>query len=188
MEQGIGIERSSARKQFVKQHAERVDVAARIDVEAGHECLLGTHVSRGADELLVRSENGFVRQPLVRRGLRDPKIDDLRHRYAVIDRYQNVRRLQIAMDDSLLMRVLHGVANLNKQIQAFPRRKLRLIAIIGNANATDQFHHEEGTAGLRRTGIKDLGDVWVVHERQRLPLDFESADDRFGIHPELDDF
>jgi hypothetical protein len=28
----------------------------------------------------------------------------------------------------------------------------------------------------------------MIHHRQRLPLGFKPGDDRFGVHPQLDDF
>ena len=39
---------------------------------------------------------------------------------AVLDRHQHVRRLQVAVDDSLLVRVLHALADLHEQLQPFP--------------------------------------------------------------------
>ena len=41
-----------ARHQFVKDDPKAVDVAASIDVAAAEFDLLGTHVGRGADEVL----------------------------------------------------------------------------------------------------------------------------------------
>ena len=78
-------ERRPAREQFVEEHAERVDVAARINVQATHLGLLGAHVGRRADELLERSVNGFVGQPLIGCCFGDPKIDYLGHRCPVMD-------------------------------------------------------------------------------------------------------
>ena len=43
--------RRRAGEQLVEQHAERIDVAAGIDVEAVHLGLLGAHVERRADHL-----------------------------------------------------------------------------------------------------------------------------------------
>src|SRR6185369_8448986 len=34
---------------------------------------------------------------------------------------------------------------------------------------------------------ENLGDVWMVHHGQRLPLGFETRDDAFGVHSQLDD-
>ena len=54
-------------------------------------------------------------------------------------------------------------------------------------HAADEFHDEEGPAKLRRTGVEDLGDVRVLHHRERLPLLLEAGDDLLRIHAEIDD-
>ena len=109
----LGIKGRHPREQFVKQHAQRVNIAARVDVQPAHFRLLRAHVRRRADELLECREQRLVGQsPL--RGLGDSEINHLRHRHAVVQRYQDVRWLDVAMDDSLLMRVLDRVANLRE--------------------------------------------------------------------------
>ena len=49
--QPILVERRGARQQLVQQHAQRIDVAPRVDVQAGHLRLFGAHVERRADHL-----------------------------------------------------------------------------------------------------------------------------------------
>ena len=41
---------------------------------------------------------------------------------------------------------------------------------------------------FRHSGIQHLGDVRMVHHRQRLPLGLEPGDDLLGVHAQLDDF
>src|SRR2546430_12763158 len=55
-------------RSFIKQDAQGINVAARVDVHARKQRLLGTHVSRRADELLKGSEDGFVRELLAAGG------------------------------------------------------------------------------------------------------------------------
>ena len=82
-DQGFRIKGRLAGEQFIKQHAQRVDVAAGINVQTAHLGLLRAHVSRGADELLERSEKGLIGEAyLVRIG--DAEINDFRHRHAVV--------------------------------------------------------------------------------------------------------
>ena len=45
------------------------------------------------------------------------EVDDARHRLAIHLNHQNVCRLQIAMDDGLLVRVLHAFAGLNEELK-----------------------------------------------------------------------
>ena len=44
-----------------------------------------------------------------------------------------------------------------------------------------------GRPGVRRAGVQHLGDVGMVHHRQRLPLGLEAGDDALGVHAQLDD-
>src|SRR6478736_3619323 len=63
-----------------------------------------------------------------------------------------------------------------------------LITIVRDLDATDEFHDEEWPPGFRRPSIEYLGDVWMVHQSQRLSLGFEPGDDAPGVHAWLDDF
>ena len=65
--------------------------------------------------------------------------------------------------------------------------ELVLVAVIGDPHAAHQFHHEVGPAGLGRAGVEDLGDVRMIHQRQRLALGLEAGDDLLGVHAQLDD-
>ena len=88
-----------------------------------HLRLLRTHVGRRADELLELRVNRLVRQPALRR-FGDAEINHLRHGHAVVQRDQDVRGLDVAMDDALLMRVLNGVANVDEQVEPFARGEI----------------------------------------------------------------
>ena len=56
------------------------------------------------------------RQSLANR-LRNPEVDDLGDGYPIVQRHQDIGRLDVAVDDPLLMRVLHRVADRNEQLQ-----------------------------------------------------------------------
>ena len=114
-------------------------------------------------------------QPAGRLG--QAEVDHLGHRCAVVALDQDVRRLQVAVDDPLLVGVLHGRADLAEERQPFREAEPVLVAILGERDALDQFHHEERPAGLGRAGVEDLGDVRVVHQRQGLPLRLEPGQD-----------
>ncbi len=49
------------------------------------------------------------------------EVDHLGHRLAVVQRDQHVGRLEVAVDDPLLMRVLDGLADRHEQLQPLPR-------------------------------------------------------------------
>ena len=63
-----------------------------------------------------------------------------------------------------------------------------LVAVFGDFDAADEFHDKIRPTGFRRPGIEYLGDVGMVHQRQRLPLGLKPGDDTFGVHARLDDF
>ena len=106
------VERRAPGQQFVKQHAQAVNVAARVNVQAAQFRLLRAHVGGRADDLFVSGKKRFVRQRHCLRRLGDAEINDLRHRHAIVERDEDVGRLDVAMDDAFLMRMLDGMANL----------------------------------------------------------------------------
>jgi hypothetical protein len=87
------VQRRLARQQLIQQHPQRVNVAARVDVQRAHLRLLRTHIRRRADELLERREHRFVRQHLTRGGLGNTEVDDFGDWPAVAKRDQDVRGL-----------------------------------------------------------------------------------------------
>ena len=82
--EGLLVERRGAGQQLVEEHAQGVDVAAGVDVQAPVDLgLLGAHVQRRADEL---GEAG-VERLLGERwpgGLGDAEVDDLGDGHAVV--------------------------------------------------------------------------------------------------------
>ena len=91
------------------------------------------------------------------------------------------------MNDSLLMGVLHGLADIDEQLQPLTRAQPGLVAVLRDRHPADQLHHEVGTAGVRRAGIQHPGDIRMVHHRQGLPLGLEPGDHLLGVHARLDD-
>ena len=62
-------------------------------------------------------EQRLLGQPLLR-GLGDAEVDHLRHRLAVVERDQDVGRLDVAVDDALLVRVLDRLADVARTAPA----------------------------------------------------------------------
>ena len=85
------------------------------------------------------------------------------------------------------MRVLHGVADEHEEVEPLAQGEVVLLAELGQAHAAHEFHHEVGPARVGGAGIKHLGDVRMVHEREGLALGLEAGDDLPGVHAELDD-
>ena len=75
----------------------------------------------------------------------------------------------------------------DEELQPLARRELVLVAVVGDGDAADQFHHEVGPAALGGAGVEHAGDVGMVHQGQRLPLGLEAGDHVAGVHARLDD-
>ena len=58
----------------------------------------------------------------------DAEVDDLRHGRAIMQRDHDIGWFQVAMNDSLLMRVLHGLANMDEQLQPLANAQVLLVA------------------------------------------------------------
>ena len=117
----------------------------------------------------------------------DAEVDHLGQRHAVVGGDKHVRGLEVTVDDALLVRVLHRLANLDEQVEPLPGGELVPLAVVGDLDPAHQFHHEVGPAQVGRAGIQHLGDVRMIHHRQRLPLGLEAGDDALRVHAQLDD-
>ena len=71
-------------------------------------------LDRRPDELVQLRVNRRVHEPAFGR-LGDAEVDHLRHRHAVVQRHKNVRRLDVAVNDALLVRVLNRLAHLDEE-------------------------------------------------------------------------
>ena len=59
------------------------------------------------------------------------------------------------------------------------------VTVAVDVGAADQLHYEIRSSGLRRPGIQYLGDVGMLHQRERLSLGLELRDDAAGVHARL---
>ena len=121
-------------------------------------------------------------------GFGDAKIDHLHHRHAILHGAQHIGRFQIAVDDPFLMSVLYCFADGDEELQSRSSRKLVPIAKLGNRQAAEQIHDEIRASGGCFAPIQDMGNVGVIHQRQRLALGFEAGDDLLAVHARLENF
>src|SRR6266436_7063780 len=63
-----------------------------------------------------------------------------------------------------------------------------LVAVFRDLDPADEFYDEVWATGFGRPRIENLGDVGVIHQRQRLPLGFKPGDHALRVHSRLDDF
>jgi hypothetical protein len=108
----------------------------------GYVCLIMDTLTRRSDDVeFVFGQSPVVRELLLG-CLGDAEVDDLGYRHAIVQSDEDVRRLDIAVNDALLMRVLDRLADLDEEIEAVLRGELILVAVIGDADAPHQFHDE----------------------------------------------
>src|SRR4051812_3759065 len=134
--EGTLVEGCRARQKFVKQHAQRVDVATGVDVHARKLGLLGAHVEWSTDELVEFGEQRPLgERPAGRLG--HAEVDDFGYGRVVDDRYQDIGGLQIAVNDPLLVGVLHRPADEDEQLQPLGDGKPFTVAIVCDRDAAD---------------------------------------------------
>jgi hypothetical protein len=89
--------------------------------------------------------------------------------------------------DSLVVRVLNGLADGDKQIQPLAGREIVAVTKIGDRDPLNQLHDEVRTTGFGRSPIQHMDDVLVIHHRQGLAFRLETGDHLPRVHPRLDD-
>ena len=183
--QAFGRERQTAREQFVEHHAEGVDVRARVDVDLVGG-LLRTHVFERADEAAVRRQQRDIEQSRAER-LRDSEVDHRRRGTAVAIAHEDVRRLEIAVQDALLVRGLDRVADGREQIDARRQVERAFVAIARDRLPGHEVHAEERPFVGRHPGVEDARHVGVFEQRQCLPFDGEAGQDLARVHARADD-
>ena len=181
------IDRCGACEEFVENYAERVDVAAGVDIGGAEIGLLGTHVTQRADQHPDLREGGLLSE--FRTGcLGQTEIDDSRYRHPLLQFDQNVRGLDVAVNDALLMGVLDGLADGNEERETFGHGEPVGIAVAGDRQPIHEPHHEVWGAGRGGAGFENARDVGMIHHREGLSLAFETSDHQPGIHAGLDHF
>ena len=90
------------------------------------------------------------------------------------------------MHDQVLVRVLHGVADLAEETQALLDRELLLLAPVGDRHALDVLQDEVRHALLGRAAVEQPRDVGVLEVREDLPLVPEARDRGAALQLELE--
>ena len=93
----------------------------------------------------------------------------------VVKADQAIRRLQIAMDDPFVRRVLHRMTHVREQAEPFFQWQAGAVAVFRERDAFDVFHHEVGTALIGHAAVENLRNVRMIHHGQGLPFDFASG-------------
>ena len=133
----------NAAQQLVQDGAQGVDVRPGVDVLPRGGGLLRAHVGGGAHLMSVRRHRRRIGGRQVDR-LGHPEVDDLGARLIAGTCHEDVGRLEIAVDDPLLVRVLDAVAHLDEQVQPLPDRQTVPVTELVQRNSLHVFHGEVG--------------------------------------------
>jgi hypothetical protein len=109
--------------------------------------------------------------------LRKPEVEQL----DALLRHQDVGRLQVAMDDPLLVRGVERVADLDARLDGLIEGHRP-----GDGLAVDELHHEVAAAVVL-ADVVQRADVRVVERRDRLRLALEPLGERafHGLHRDV---
>ena len=135
----LGTERGPACQQLVKNRSKGVDVGKRPDLMRLAGRLLRGHVAGSADHRpgLRLSQAGERR---VGELLRQAEVRHLRHPGG---RQKDVRRLQIAVDDAVLVDEVHRPGQSADQFGRLHRRDRRRADLVGEASPLDVLEREK---------------------------------------------
>src|SRR5271154_3304164 len=181
----LGIEWERTGQQLVEHHAERVNVGTRVQVMNARIGLLRAHVSRRSDEATRLCEYSLAGR-LRPDHFRQTEINDPGRGFAIHFDHQDIGRLQVAVDDGLLVRVQHAVADFYEEFQTLADFELMLVAVGSDRKALYVLHHKVRLAVGSGASVEDFGDRGVIHNRQRLTFGLESLQDGLVVYSGAD--
>jgi hypothetical protein len=174
------------REQLVEDDAQRVDVAADIEIRGVPRDLLGAHVGECPYDLADARVRRRVHVGVGR--ARHAEVEDLRLARLVDE---HVPRLEIAVDDPLLVRVVNAVADPRDDLELLARRQAGLLGVLAQGGARDQLHREvrlRPGAGVGGARFEDLRDARVMELAEQDGLLLEAPERLWRCDPGLDHF
>jgi hypothetical protein len=152
---GIAAIRRTSGEQLVQRGTERVDVASAIGRQSPH--LLRRQIVRSPDDFSCRGDAWLVDRS------RKAEVDDDRVKRIVIESIdEDVRRLQIAMNDLPFMREVNRTRNVTDDRHLLLERELR--RELFERLRIDPLHRDVETIALL-SDIEDTADVRMIDPR-----------------------
>src|SRR5579883_757612 len=160
-------------QQLVQNHPERVDIAGGRYRLPPH--LLGTRIF-GREGV---HERGFHARGRTH-DFGNAEIQQFGH---AVRRDQNIARLQVAMNDQVLMSIVDRRTDGSEQLQAAGDVERVLVAMSINGRALYQLHDNVGNAIVGGATIQQASNVRVVETGQDLALIAKALPDEVRIEP-----
>src|SRR6201999_1651757 len=103
--------------------------------------------------------------------LRDAEVQEL-HR--AVRRDQDIRRLQVAVNDQVAVCIGNRVAHLEKQSEALLESGIDESAVVGDGASFDELHRHVGTPVIGYAAVVQPRNAGVLQPRQNLAFSLES--------------
>ena len=136
-----------------------VDIGCRGDLIAAYLFGAGVLGRQRTPAGAGHGEGGVSRECIRVEQLGDPEVQQFD--FPVVGD-QDVRRLDVAMDDQVGVGVLDGLGDIEEQPQPPLDGALIRVAILRDRLAVDVFHRQPGLAVRRRAAVYQPGDVGMV--------------------------
>ena len=164
--------RMPTQNELVRDAAQRVDVCAAIDIRAA--TLFWREIQRRADHRTARG----VLDAIGDEQLYETKIEKLYDRPLLVGNphEERVRRLQIAVHESLRVCGLESARDLIENIECLVKRHTTTLEPLVEGFADEMFHHEVAPLIGQRADGCDIDDVRMMERRQRARLALESRE------------
>ena len=161
------VEGEHTRQQLVQQETERVDVRSGVQlVVVGESGGLRAHVrGRTGHELA----GGLVVVHRLSQGPSDAEVDHLDGRPSVDLGHEEIRRLEIAVEDAFLVGVPDSGTGSEKELDPLVQPVPAAIAPVGDRFAVDPLHGDEGSAPFAPRRVADAELEEGRHVRVREP-------------------
>ena len=172
---------AAAGEEFVEQRAEGVHVGGRRDGLAAD--LLGRGVLRRHRAKAGPREP----RPVVFEQARDAEVEELHLRPGLAVDDEDVRRLEVAVDDEAGVGVRYRVADPLEEGEARLDAERPRVAVRRDRLALDDLHREVRPAVVGEAAVEEPGDAGVREAGEDLPLLLEPPHDGLRVHPPLDE-
>ena len=167
-------------REFQQHEAKPEDVGARVERRPSRDERLGAHGRKRADRPGQTGQLRAFAAGCAHRA-RDAEVDHLRVRLAADHLHEDVRGLQVAVQDAQRMRGADRCAGLEEELDARAQREFRIAAILDDSAAADALHHHVGAAIGGDPVVVDARDVRMLERRERLSLRLNARrEPRFG--------